>query len=49
MESRRNYSNVFNACARIAREEGVTKLWRGSVPTMVRAAMLNLGMLATYD
>lgn len=49
VENRRNYTNVFNACARIVREEGFTALWRGSVPTMVRAVMLNLGMLATYD
>lgn len=49
LEKRRNYSNVFNAAARITREEGFTTLWRGSVPTMVRAVMLNLGMLASYD
>lgn len=28
VEQRRGYSNVFNALARITREEGVTTLWR---------------------
>jgi len=27
INERRNYRNVFDACIRIAREEGVTKLW----------------------
>jgi len=40
---------VVNAFTRIANEEGVATLWRGSVTTMVRAIFLNLGMLAPYD
>ena len=40
---------MFDALARICREEGVKTLWRGSVPTMARAASMNLGMLVTYD
>lgn len=31
---RRNYKHVFDALARITREEGVTKLWRGFEPTV---------------
>jgi len=46
---RRNYTNVFNAFARIAKDEGVMSLWRGCGPTVVRAMVLNLGMLAPYD
>jgi solute carrier family 25 oxoglutarate transporter 11 len=49
LAERRNYTNVVNAFSRIAKEEGVTTLWRGSVTTMVRATFLNLGMLAPYD
>ena len=49
MAERRNYSNVVNAFTRIAKEEGVATLWRGSITTMFRAMFLNLGMLAPYD
>ena len=31
---RRGYKNVFNALARISKEEGVTALWRGFEPTV---------------
>ncbi|KAG6797922.1 mitochondrial 2-oxoglutarate/malate carrier protein-like [Apis mellifera caucasica] len=48
-EQRRNYKNVFNAFARIAKEEGVTTLWRGSVATMGRAVIVNISQLATYS
>lgn len=48
-EQRRKYKGVFNALARITREEGVTTLWRGSLPTVYRAMAMNCGMLATYD
>jgi solute carrier family 25 oxoglutarate transporter 11 len=46
---RRNYKGVFNALSRIVTEEGVTTLWRGSLPTIYRAMAMNCGMLATYD
>ena len=36
VEQRRNYSSVFNALARITREEGVTTLWTGATPTIAR-------------
>lgn len=31
------------------KEEGVLQLWRGCVPTVVRAVVLNFGMLGPYD
>lgn len=34
---------------RIVREEGPLGLWKGASPTVVRAMVLNLGMLAPYD
>jgi len=46
---RRNYGNVFNAFYRISKDEGVAKLWTGAGPTIIRAMVLNLGMLAPYD
>jgi len=46
---RRNYTNVFNAFSRIVKEEGFFSLWKGCGPTVVRAVVLNLGMLAPYD
>lgn len=49
IEQRRNYKNVFNAFARIAKEEGITTLWRGSVATMGRAVIVNISQLATYS
>lgn len=48
-DQRRNYSNVFNALIRIAREEGVTSLWRGAIPTMGRAMVVNAAQLASYS
>jgi solute carrier family 25 oxoglutarate transporter 11 len=46
---RRNYKSVFDALIRITREEGLTRLWRGAAPTIVRAMAMNVGMMASYD
>ena len=46
---RRNYKHIFDAFSRITKEEGFKSLWRGSIPSVVRAMSLNLGMLAPYD
>jgi hypothetical protein len=40
---------VFNAFARIPAEECVKGLWKGGVPTMIRAMALNLAMFTTYE
>ncbi|XP_063043416.1 mitochondrial 2-oxoglutarate/malate carrier protein-like [Engraulis encrasicolus] len=48
-EQRRGYSNVFNALVRISREEGITTLWRGCIPTMARAVVVNAAQLASYS
>ncbi|GMS84435.1 hypothetical protein PENTCL1PPCAC_6610, partial [Pristionchus entomophagus] len=48
-DQRRNYKNAFEAIGRIAREEGVTTLWRGCVPTVMRAMVVNAAQLATYS
>ena len=44
-EERRNYKNVVDAFRRIVKEEGVLALWRGCVPTIIRAMALNLGFV----
>lgn len=46
---RRNYSSVINALYRIATEESVATLFRGAVPTMGRAMVVNAAQLATYS
>lgn len=48
-ELRRNYTSFMNALMRIPKEEGVLTLWKGAGPTVVRAVVLNLGMLAPFD
>ncbi|NWR26057.1 M2OM protein, partial [Emberiza fucata] len=46
---RRGYHNVFDALVRMAREEGVLTLWRGCIPTMARAVVVNAAQLASYS
>lgn len=46
---RRNYTSVVNALARITKEEGVVTLWRGAIPTMGRAMVVNAAQLASYS
>jgi solute carrier family 25 oxoglutarate transporter 11 len=48
-EQRRNYKNVFNALARIVREEGVRALWTGCTPTVGRSMVVNMCQLASYS
>lgn len=49
VEARRNYRGVGHAVRSIVAQEGVAGLWKGSLPTVVRAMSLNMGMLATFD
>ncbi|KYM84432.1 Mitochondrial 2-oxoglutarate/malate carrier protein [Atta colombica] len=49
VEQRRNYKHVFDAFIRIAREEGIFTLWRGTVATIGRAIVVNISQLATYS
>ncbi|XP_011303210.1 mitochondrial 2-oxoglutarate/malate carrier protein-like [Fopius arisanus] len=46
---RRMYKNVFDALFRIIREEGLLTLWRGAIPTMGRAMVVNAAQLASYS
>lgn len=47
-EQRRNYQNVFDALARIRREEGLLAWWKGSTPTVARCVVVNVSQLTTY-
>ncbi|KAL4792042.1 mitochondrial carrier domain-containing protein [Aspergillus venezuelensis] len=47
-EARANYRSVIDALFRISKAEGVTALWAGAFPTVVRAMSLNLGQLAFF-
>nr|XP_014337029.1 PREDICTED: mitochondrial 2-oxoglutarate/malate carrier protein isoform X4 [Bos mutus] len=49
VDQRRGYKNVFNALFRIVQEEGVPTLWRGCIPTMARAVVVNAAQLASYS
>jgi len=46
---RRGYTSVFNALARMTKEEGLFTLWRGCIPTMGRAVVVNAAQLASYS
>jgi solute carrier family 25 uncoupling protein 8/9 len=39
----------MSVAARIIREEGVVVLWKGTTPSMARAALLTASQCATYD
>jgi len=43
------YQGMADALVKITRQEGVVGLWRGASPAVQRAALVNLGELATYD
>lgn len=45
----RRYVNVVDALRKIVASEGVGGLWRGVVPNMQRAFLVNMGELACYD
>jgi len=49
VDQRRNYTSVFNALGRILKEEGLFTLWRGAIPTMGRAMVVNAAQLASYS
>lgn len=49
LDQRRNYTSVVNALVRIVREEGMLTLWRGCIPTMGRAAVVNAAQLSSYS
>lgn len=49
LAERRNYKNVADALKRILQEEGLAGLWKGCLPTVVRAMIVNMCQLASYS
>lgn len=41
--------STYHAFTKILTENGVRGLWKGSIPNVQRAALVNLGDLTTYD
>ncbi|XP_022916540.2 mitochondrial 2-oxoglutarate/malate carrier protein-like [Onthophagus taurus] len=48
-EQRRNYTWVGNALIRIYKEEGFKALFRGTIPTITRAIIVNIAQFVTYS
>lgn len=48
-ELKRNYTGVFNAFSRIFAEEGVKGMYTGAAATMMRAMVLNMWMMVSFD
>ncbi len=44
-----SYHHVFNGMARVAREEGLPKLFNGATWASSRAVMVTVGQLSSYD
>ena len=40
---------MLHAFTTIVHQQGILGLWRGSLPAVQRAALVNLGELTTYD
>lgn len=49
LRERKRYSGIADACRKIIGQEGIRGLWRGSLPAVQRAALVNLGELSTYS
>lgn len=47
VEERRGYTSVVNCLTRIAKEEGLPNLWKGSLVTIIRASVLSAVMLGS--
>ena len=49
IENRRNYGNVFQSLFRVAKDEGLFALWRGTPFTILRVMALTCGQMTTFD
>ncbi|KAJ1606989.1 oxoglutarate/malate translocator protein [Cryptosporidium canis] len=49
VDQRKSYRNVLQVLRHVIREEGFFSMWKGSLPSVIRAMSINMGMLATYD
>lgn len=46
---RRNYKNAIDGLVRMTREEGIRALFRGMWPNCIRAVLMTISQLASYD
>ena len=49
MESRRNYSGLFDAKRRIMAEDGIRSFFKGAFLPYLRGIAFNVGMFATFE
>jgi solute carrier family 25 oxoglutarate transporter 11 len=49
VSKRRGYKNAIDALTRVAKEEGIAKLYSGLAPNVLRGMAMNTGMLACFD
>ncbi|KAJ9660567.1 hypothetical protein H2198_002504 [Neophaeococcomyces mojaviensis] len=49
VSQRKNYRSVIDALTGISRQEGISALWSGSFPTIIRAMSTNFGQLAFFS
>lgn len=46
---RRGYKNAFEGIFRITKDEGITSLFRGLIPNLVRGVLMTASQVVTYD
>lgn len=49
IEQRRNYRNAFDGIFRIVKDEGMSSLFRGLAPNLVRGVLMTASQVVTYD
>ncbi|KAJ1487557.1 mitochondrial carrier domain-containing protein [Baffinella frigidus] len=48
-ELKREYKSCLDCIVRTTQEEGITKLWSGGVPTVIRATLQSASVLGCYS
>lgn len=49
VDQRRNYRNAFDGIYRISKNEGISSLFRGLTPNLVRGVLMTASQVVTYD
>jgi hypothetical protein len=48
-QQQRHFSSIRSVASALIQQHGIAGLWRGGLPAVQRAALVNLGELSTYD
>lgn len=48
-QQQRQFTSIRSVASALIRQHGLSGLWRGGLPAVQRAALVNLGELSTYD